>query len=119
MMKKITILLAAATLSMAANAEASKVVVLKDGSAATVVSQSGKTTTYVKSTDKGIDGKAILVQGEAFDGIRVAKTADGRCVKIVERLVRMDEVTVETGKIQKPVTERVEAAASCDSRALW
>lgn len=115
MKSKAGIFLAAVMLSLSAQADEPKNVVLKDGTTAVVIATNGKLTTYLKAMNVGADGKAVLEQGEVFDGTRLAKTADGRCVEVIDRLVRMDEAVVAGGKIQLPVTKRTEESVTCGS----
>lgn len=115
MKSKIAILLAMATLSQLAQAEQPTAIVLTDGSTAVVFATSGGTITYVKSADVGVDGKVVLTPAEVFDGTRLAKLGDGRCVKIVDRLVNMEDVVAGGLKIQVPMTQHSEETVTCGS----
>lgn len=115
MKAKFAILLVAAMTSRVALADQSKSIVLQDGTAAVVSAQSGTLTTYVKSAVVGADGKVVLTLGEVFDGTRLAKSADGRCVKVVDRLVRLNDVATAGVKIQLPVMQHTEESVTCGS----
>lgn len=108
-------LLIAAMLSLSAAAQEAKTIVLNDGSTASVLSQKGTTTTYIKEAKAGADGKIQLVQDEVFDGERLVRKSDGKCFTLREHLVTLETVTVGEIKIQRPKTTRESKAASCIS----
>ena len=106
---------AAAALCMNAQADEPKTVVLKDGVTATVFYRAGTSTGYLRAIEPGANGKSVLIPGEVFAGVQLAKREDGKCVKIVDRLVRFEEVVVGDGKIQRPVTEHAEEPVACNT----
>ncbi len=111
---KFTLFAAAALLSLSAVATEAQTVVLADGSTAIVLTQKGANTTYVKEAKAGTDGKVKLIQGQVFDGERLVKKADGKCLTIRDHLVRLEDVSVGGVKIQVPTMTSESKAANCN-----
>lgn len=115
MKTKFTLFAVATLLSLSAAAVDPKTLALADGSTATVLSQNGRSTPYIKEAMAGSDGKVQLIQGEVFDGEQLVKKADGQCLLVRQRLVRLNEVTSGGVKIQIPEIATDYATASCNS----
>lgn len=115
MKTKFTLFAAATLLSLSAAAIEPKTLSLADGSTATVLSQNGRSTTYIKEAKPGSDGKVQLIQGEVFDGEQLVKKADGQCLLVRQRLVRLNEFTSGGLKIQIPETTTDYVTTSCNS----
>jgi len=109
----IALVLALATGTAQAQAPAATIV-LKDGTTATILSSSGKSTTYAMSVSKGADGKATTTQGEVFSGERIVKKPNGQCVEVRQRLMGFADFTTTAGqKLQLPHLETTEQAGAC------
>jgi hypothetical protein len=115
MKTKIALLMVTALLSLSAMAVEPQTVILADGSTATVLSQNGKITTYLKEANANADGKVQLVPGQVFDGERLVKKENGQCLMIRQRVVSMDDVSVGDVKVQRPKTTSESTVANCSS----
>ena len=104
-----------AVVSLSAAAAEPETIVLADGSTATVLSQKGTSSTYVKDAKLGVDGKVKLVQGQLFDGECLVKKLDGQCLSISEHLVSLETVSSGGLNIQRPTTTGESKTVSCNS----
>lgn len=114
-MKSRITFLAAALISLSALAIEPETIVLSDGSTAKVLSQKGTFTKYINGASQTKDGKVALTQGEVFDGERLVKKADGKCLAVRQNLVRLDKATVGEMSMQLPIIDVVYKSASCDT----